>query len=71
MNAGISTLGLRVAGVPIGNDDWVQQYVREKAAALQVHVSKFYIIFDGLMDICLAFLGVILQLPSQQTFLHK
>ena len=24
MDAGISTTGLRVAGVPIGNDEWVQ-----------------------------------------------
>ena len=29
MDAGISTTGLFVAGVPIGNDDCVQQYVRE------------------------------------------
>jgi len=27
MDAGISTTGLRVAGVPIGNDEWVQQFV--------------------------------------------
>ena len=38
-HAGISTTGLRVAGVPIGNDDWVQQFVREKAAAVQADVD--------------------------------
>jgi len=26
MDAGISTTGLRVAGVPIGTDEWVQQF---------------------------------------------
>ena len=31
MDAGISATGLRVAGVPIGNDEWVQQFVQEKA----------------------------------------
>ena len=35
MDAGISTTGLRVAGVPIGNDEWVQQFMQEKAAAVQ------------------------------------
>ena len=34
MDAGISTTGLRVAGVPIDNDEWVQQFVQEKAAAV-------------------------------------
>jgi hypothetical protein len=40
MDAGISTTGLRAAGVPIGNDEWVQQFVQEKAAAVQVDVDK-------------------------------
>jgi len=48
INAGISTTGLRVAGVPIGNDEWVQQFVQEKAAAVQVDVGKLNIISDGL-----------------------
>jgi len=33
MDAGISTTGLRVARVPIGNE-WVQQFVQAKAAAV-------------------------------------
>jgi len=40
MDAGISTTGLRVAGGPIRNDEWVQQFVKEKAAAVQVDVGK-------------------------------
>jgi len=49
MDAGISTTGLRVAGVPIGNDEWVQQFVQEKAAAVQVDVRKLDMISDGLI----------------------
>ena len=49
MDAGLSTTGLRVAGVPIGNDEWVQQFVQEKAAAVQVDVGKLDIISDGLI----------------------
>ena len=45
MDAGISTTGLRVAGVPIGNDEWVQQFVQEKAAAVQADVGKLDIIY--------------------------
>ena len=48
MDAGIFTTGLRVAGVPIGNDEWVQQFVQAKAAAVQVDVGKLDIISDGL-----------------------
>jgi len=47
MDAGISTTGLRVAGVPIGNDEWVQQFVQAKAAAVKVDVGKLDIISDG------------------------
>jgi len=49
MDAGISTTRLRVAGVPIGNDEWVQQFVQAKAAAVQVDVGKLDIISDGLI----------------------
>jgi len=49
MDAGISTTGLRVAGVPIGNDEWMQQFVQEKAAAGQVYVGKLNIISDSLI----------------------
>jgi len=49
MDAGISTTGLRVAGVPIGNDEWVQQFVHAKPTAVQVDVGKLDIISDGLI----------------------
>jgi len=47
MDAGIFTTGLRVAGVPIGNDEWVQQFVQAKADAVQADVGKLDIIADG------------------------
>jgi len=49
MDAGISTSGMRVAGVPIGTDEWVQQFVQDKAAAVQFDVGKLDMIFDGLI----------------------
>jgi len=66
MDAGISTTGLRVAREPIGNDEWVQQFVQAKATAVQVDVGKLDIISDGLVhyqmlpfcqNTSLAFLG--------------
>jgi len=45
----VSTTELRVVWVPIGNDEWVQQSVQEKAAAVQVDVGKLDIISDGLI----------------------
>jgi len=72
MDAGISTTGLRVAGVPIDNDEWVQHFVQEKAAAVQVDVGKLDIISNGLIHyqmLCfcqntrLAFLGRITPTP--------
>ena len=49
MDAGISTTGLRVAREPIGNDEWVQQFVQAKATAVPVDVGKLDIISDGLV----------------------
>jgi len=49
MDEGISTTGLRVAGVPIGNNKQVQQIVQEKATAFQIDVGKLDIISDGLI----------------------
>jgi len=72
MDAGIYTTGLRVAGVPIGNDEWVQQFVQAKATAVKVGVDKLDIISDGLihyqmLHFCqnarLAFLGRNTQTP--------
>jgi len=41
--------GHRINGVPISNDEWVQQFVQKKAAAVQVDVGKLDIISDGLI----------------------
>jgi len=49
MDAGIYMTGLHVAGVPIGNGEWVQQFVQEKAAAVRVDVGKLDIISDSLI----------------------
>jgi len=49
MDAGISMMGLRDAGVPIGNDEWVQQFVQENATSVQIDVGKLDIICDGLI----------------------
>ena len=49
MDAGISTTGLRVAGAPIGTNEWVQKLVQEKAAAVQVDVGKLDTICNGLI----------------------
>ena len=46
---GIFTTGLRVAGVPIGNDEWVQQFVQAKTAAVQVDAGKLDNIYDSLI----------------------
>ena len=80
IDAGISTTGLRVARVPIGSDEWVQQFVQDMAAAVQVDVGKLDVISDGLVHhqmltsartLVLLFLGVILQHPSYLTSLQK
>jgi len=42
--------GLRVARVPIGNDEWVQQFIQEKASAVPVDVGKLDIVSNGLID---------------------
>ena len=69
-----------VAGVPIGNDEWVQQFVLEKAIAVQVDVGKLEMISDGLvfeqmLRFCqntrLTCLGCNTPTLAYQTFLHK
>jgi len=40
MDAGVSTKGLRVAGVPIGDDAWVTKFVAQKVEAVILDVGK-------------------------------
>jgi len=78
MDAGICTTGLRVAGVPIGNDEWVQKFVQVKAVAVSTWVSStLYLTVSFTIRCCasaktlvLLFLGAILQHPSYQTSLQ-
>jgi len=49
MDAGISSTGFSVAGIPIGRGEWMQQFVRGRAAAGQVDAGKLDIISDGLI----------------------
>ena len=50
MDAGVSTQGLRVAGVPIGNDAWVTNFVDEKVEAVILDVNKIdHVLTDGII----------------------
>jgi len=49
MDAGASTKGLRVAGVPIGDDAWVTKFVAEKVEAVILDVGKIdHVLTDGM-----------------------
>ena len=48
MDAGVSTKGLRVAGVPIRDDAWVTNFVDEKVEAVILDVGKInHVLTDG------------------------
>jgi len=50
MNAGVSTKGLRVAGVPIGDDEWVTNFVNEKIEDIILDIDKIdQVLTDGLI----------------------
>ena len=50
MDAGVSTKGLRVAGVPIGDDAWVTKFVDEKVEAVILDVAKIDdVLTDGII----------------------
>ena len=66
MGAGISADGMRVAGVPVGINDWSKAFVAKKARAVLTDVAKLDVVTDGLihlqlLNFCqntrLAFLG--------------
>ena len=40
MGAGVSTDGMRVAGVPVGVDAWVKTFVAKKARSVITDVAK-------------------------------
>ena len=46
----MSTKGLRVAGVPTGDDAWVTKFVAEKAEAVILDVGKIdHVLTDGMI----------------------
>ena len=51
MGAGVSTDGMRVAGVPVGVDAWVQNFVAKKARSVISNVAKLDVVSDGLIHI--------------------
>jgi len=49
MGAGVSTDGMRVAGVPVGVDAWVKTFVVKKARSVITDVAKLDVVSDGLI----------------------
>jgi len=50
MDAGVSTKGLLVANVPIGDDAWVTKFVIEKVEAIILDVGKIgHVLTDGMI----------------------
>ena len=50
MDAGVSTKGLRVADVPIGDDAWVTKFVAAKVEAVILDVGKIdHVLTDGMI----------------------
>ena len=50
MDAGVSIKGLRVAGVPIGDDAWVTNFVDEKVEAVILDIGKIdHVLTDGII----------------------
>ena len=49
MGAGVSTDGMRVAGVPVGVDAWVKTFVAKKARSVINDVAKLDVVSDGLL----------------------
>jgi len=51
MDAGVSTKGLHVAGVPIGDDAWATKFVAEKVEAFILDVGKIdHVLTDGMIN---------------------
>jgi len=49
MGTGVSTDGLRVAGVPVGVDAWVKTFVAKKARSVITDVAKLDVVSNGLL----------------------
>ena len=51
IGAGVSTDGMRVAGVPVGVDAWVKTFVAKKTQSVITDVAKSDVVSDGLLTI--------------------
>ena len=80
MGAGVSTDGMRVAGVPVGADAWVKTFLEKKARSVITDVVKLHVVSDGLLhnqllNFCqnahMAFLGRNTPTPLLSEFLAK
>ena len=49
MGAGVSTDGMRVADVPVGEDPCVKTFVAKKAQSVVTDVAKLDVVSDGLL----------------------
>jgi len=49
IGAGVSTDGMRVAGVPVSVDAWVKTFVAKKARSFITDVDKLDVVLDGLL----------------------
>jgi len=80
MGAGVSTDGMRVAGVPVGVDAWVKTFVAKKAQSVITDVAKLDVVSDGLLhnqllNFCqnarMAFLGRNTPTPLLSQLWHR
>ena len=49
MGAGVSTDGMRVAGISVGVDAWVKTFVAKKAQSVITDVTRLDVVSDGLL----------------------
>jgi len=50
IDVGVFTKGLRVVGVPTGDDAWITKFVAEKVEAVILDVGKIdHVLTDGIM----------------------
>ena len=80
MGAGVSTDGMRVAGVPVGVDAWVKTFVAKQARLVITDVVKLDVVSDGLLhnqllNFCqnahMAFLGRNTPTPLLSEFMDR
>ena len=80
MGPGVSTDGIRVAGVLVGIDAWVKTFVAKKAWSVITEVAKLDVVSDGLLhnqllNFCqnarMAFLGCNTPAPLLSEFMAQ